>query len=79
MGGEGEQQRLVGHQMLHDRRQEIGLGRGLADLSDVDTGESQEPVEPLRLSGKEAERPGGHGLCKFLGVFTPTQRHGLPF
>ncbi len=62
MGGEGQKQALVRHEMLHHSRQKAGLRGRLADLPEVDPRQRGETLQLVLVTGEEGESLDGDGL-----------------
>ena len=60
MGGEGEEQALIGHEMFHHRREEAGLRRRLANGAEIDARERGETLQLVVVAGEKTERLDGH-------------------
>jgi hypothetical protein len=79
IGGEGEKQGFLRHQMIHHRSKEFGLSGDLADAAGIDPGKGDEALEPLVVAGEKGEGTHRNGLCGGPASFSRTQRHGLSF
>src|SRR5262245_30915506 len=66
--GEGDEQRLIAHEVVEDAKQEIRLTRGRPDRFRPDAGDGQEPTEPLPVARDEAQRRDGHCRGGLRGV-----------
>jgi hypothetical protein len=53
VGREGEEQGLVGGEMIEDRRQESGLSGRRPQIIQADARQSQETIEPRWISGQK--------------------------
>jgi hypothetical protein len=70
VGGKGDEQGFVAHQVLHDGGEEAGFSGRVADMAGVNARKRQEALEPVRLLGEEAQRPAGQILGKFRRLCT---------
>ena len=56
VGGEGQQQRLVGEQIVEHRGEKAGIGGGGAQIFRAEAGKREKARQPIGLGGEKAER-----------------------